>query len=199
LKAEFERAIRKNSRKEAHADVSASNAPESPLSLIYLDGDNFKEFNDTYDHLIGDMVIKKISGSFVDESIYRPIREGESYRYIVRPYDLAARFGGDEFCLFLPETDHPNALIVARRIREMLKAIDITDIIGADHVSHDLTSVSVSIGIATYPYPNNAADYMELIKFADHAMYGSKEGKKGHIFGYGSKGKLVNFDASQAT
>ncbi|OHD70702.1 MAG: hypothetical protein A2W19_12025 [Spirochaetes bacterium RBG_16_49_21] len=196
LKSEFERAIRKNERGEHQLNSSLSEMPLSTLSLIYLDGDNFKEINDTYSHLVGDMVLKKISGSFIDESIYKPIDEEQSYKYIIRPYDLAARFGGDEFCLFLPETEHKSVLVVARRIREMLKTINIADIVGSEQVAHNLTSVSMSIGIATYPHPNNAASYLELINYADYAMYGSKEEKKGHIFGYNAKGMLINFDAS---
>jgi two-component system cell cycle response regulator len=197
LKAEFERARRKNHRlenriKNSPLQVSTS----SNLSLIYLDGDNFKAINDTYNHLVGDMVIKKISSSFIDENIYKPINDDKSYKYIIRPYDMAARFGGDEFCVFLPETDHPSAVNVARRIREIIQAIDLTEIVGSDHIDRSLTSVSVSIGIATFPYPNNATNYEELINYADHAMYSSKEEKKGHIFGYDEQGKLNNFDTN---
>ncbi len=193
LKSEFERVIRKNSNHENQPHII--NGSKSYLSVIYLDCDNFKEINDTYSHLVGDMVLKKICSAFIDESVYRPVNgNGQLYKFIIRPYDLAARFGGDEFCIFLPETDHLSVLTVARRIRDMLKHISIADIVGADYNSTGRRNISVSMGIATYPYPNNITNYEELVALADYAMYGSKLEKKGDIFGYNQSGSLVNFD-----
>lgn len=191
LKSEYERVIRKNRGLECQGNAS----DQSCLSLIYIDADNFKEINDTYDHMAGDMVLKKISGSFVDESVYKPIAgNGLADKYILRPYDLAARFGGDEFCIFLPETNHHNVVTVARRIRDMLKHSDISEVVGSKSDKPLVRGISVSIGIATYPFPNKTADYQELITCADRAMYGSKTEKKGEIFGYDEHGDLVNFD-----
>ena len=191
LKSEFERVIRKNKGLEG----SANNTNPSCLSLIYIDADNFKQINDTYNHLAGDMVLKKISGSFIDESVYKPVNEnGKADKYILRPYDLAARFGGDEFCIFLPETNHASVMTVARRIRDILKNFDISEIVGSKTIDSRVRGISVSIGIATFPSPNDTIDYQELIACADNAMYGSKIEKKGDIFGYDTKGALVNFD-----
>ena len=128
------------------------------------------------------MVLKKISGSFIDESVYKPINNnGLAFKYIIRPYDLAARFGGDEFCIFLPETDHSSVLTVARRIRDMLRNIDISKITKSNNATLLISGISVSIGIATYPYSNNVVNHEELLTCADHAMYGSKREKKGDI------------------
>src|SRR4030042_4478153 len=195
LKSEFERAIRKN-KSDSSVDLEVPcNKCQSYLSLIYLDGDNFKEINDTYNRLVGDMVLKKIGGSFIDENLYKPLNgNGQSYKYIIRPYDLAARFGGDEFCIFLPDTDHANAVTVARRIRDMLRKIDMSEIVGADHVCQHVRCISVSIGVATYPYPNNVINYMDLINGADYAMYGSKNERLGHIYGYDQDGTIITFD-----
>lgn len=191
LKSEFERVRRKNIGRE----TSKNGSSPSYLSLIYIDADDFKRINDTYNHLAGDMVLKKISGSFIDENVYKPIAgNGQADKYILRPYDLAARFGGDEFCIFLPETDNVGVITVARRIREMLKNIDISEIVDAETTGPLARGISVSIGVATYPRPNNAADYMELIASADNAMYNSKIEKKGEIFGYNDAGAIINFD-----
>ncbi len=193
LKSEFERVIRKNRSSDNHDNNS--DGTKSSLSIVYLDCDNFKQINDTYSHLVGDMVLKKISSAFIDESVYRTLNgNGQAYKFIIRPYDLAARFGGDEFCIFLPETDHHSVLNVARRIRDMLKNISIADIVGTEQPIPDIIGISVSLGIATYPYPNNLTNYEELITLADYAMYGSKIEKKGDIFGYNQSGTLVNFD-----
>lgn len=193
LKSEFERVIRKN--KSIDNSENINGATKSFLSIIYLDCDNFKQINDTYSHLAGDMILKKICSAFIDESVYRPLNgNGQAYKYIIRPYDLAARFGGDEFCIFLPETDHFSVLTVARRIREMLKNIHVADVVGVDNFSGAIKGISISMGIATYPYPNNITNYEELVTLADYAMYGSKIEKKGDIFGYNQSGALVNFD-----
>ncbi|MCU0846401.1 MAG: diguanylate cyclase [Spirochaetes bacterium] len=183
LKTEFERVIRKNSIVEG-----------SHLSIIFFDGDNFKEINDKFNHLIGDQFLKKISSSFVDDSLYRFLDGNpQATNYIIRPYDIAARFGGDEFTIFLPETDHKNALVVARRIKKMLKEYDIAEIIG-DSSQVDFKGISLSIGIATYPFPNKVIDHIELISCADHAMYASKEKRIGEIFGYDAEGKILKLD-----
>lgn len=192
LKSEFERVIRKNKSLENQGGCETT---KSSLSVVYLDCDNFKQINDTYSHLAGDMILKKISSAFIDESVYRTLNgNGESFKFIIRPYDLAARFGGDEFCIFLPETDHSSVLTVARRIRAMLQNINIMDIIGTEQRTPATSGISVSIGIATYPDPNKVANFEELVTLADYAMYGSKIEKKGDIFGYNQSGTLVNFD-----
>jgi len=180
LKSEFERVRRRN--------VESEDDGRSYLSLIFIDGDNFKEINDTYSHLVGDHVLKLISSSFTEQNIYRSLGAND-VKYIIRPYDIAARFGGDEFLLFLPEADHPSAVNVARRIKKYIESINVDEIAGGDFSpKKTIDSFSISIGIATYPYPNEVNNHEDLIRMADNAMYSSKETRRGDIFGYDGAG-----------
>lgn len=196
LKIEFERVKRKNEKIHSlHGKRSDSSRAISYLSLLFFDGDNFKKINDSYSHLIGDQVLKRISSLFMDEALYKHIHNGEqTYVNIIRPYDIASRFGGDEFSIFLPETNHQNASIIAKRIRIMLKDLNFSEIVGLDDIKPDIKGISLSIGIATFPQPNYVENHKELIDLADSAMYVSKEKRKGEIFGYNSTGKIIQFD-----
>lgn len=188
LKAEFERVKRKNEK--LNNKDNNSFATISHLSLLFFDGDNFKNINDSYNHLVGDQVLKKISSLFIDESLYKYINnDSQNYANIIRPYDIASRFGGDEFSIFLPETNQENASIIAKRICKMLKAFDITEIIEENKVKPETRGISLSIGIATYPDPNNVENHKELIKLADAAMYASKEKRQGDIYACNSEGE----------
>ncbi len=192
LKSEFERVRRKNLELQELQRTYLTPPGQSYISLIFLDGDNFKTINDTYSHLVGDQVLKHLSSSFVDENIYDALHERqESIKYIIRPYDIAARFGGDEFSIFLPETDHTSALTVAQRIRDLVKKFNIADIVGEDAIVDSEFELTLSIGIATYPEPNRVQDFEELIQSADNAMYASKETRIGSIFGYNPEGVLI--------
>lgn len=196
LETEFMRTKRKNHEVSSrNYGVTTSSRALSHLSIIYLDADNFKEINDTYSHLTGDMVLKRISSSFIDESLYNIINNNEDnpYKYIIRPYDLAARFGGDEFCLFLPETDHNSAMIVAHRIRNLIHNIDLSTIVSENRILSTLNKITLSIGVSTFPNPNVVTNFEELVDLADAAMYASKALKKGDIYGYSETGELKKY------
>jgi diguanylate cyclase (GGDEF)-like protein len=196
LKSEFERTRRKNP-KDIPPDSNSNSTAQtlSHLSLLFFDADNFKKINDSYNHLIGDQVLKKIGSLFMDESLYKHIYDSSrDPSNIIRPYDIASRFGGDEFAIFLPETDHENASVIARRIRMMLGEFNMTEIVGANEIKQDTKGLSLSIGISTYPQPNLVENHKDLIDLADTAMYLSKENRKGEIFGYSSTGKIIQLD-----
>ena len=126
-----------------------------PLSLLMFDVDDFKLINDGFGHTVGDVVLSELCGT---------VRE------TLRPSDLFARFGGDEFAIILPHTDMHGACAVADRIMSRVRGLTIpTDEEGA-------IQCSISIGIADYsPTDASAAD---LLRRADERLYAAKrEGK----------------------
>jgi diguanylate cyclase (GGDEF)-like protein len=124
-------------------------ATRLPLSLLVLDLDHLKEVVDTYGHLVGSRTIATV-GRLIAEQL--------------RPGDVAARFGGDEFVVVLPSTDTAAARVVAERIREVVAGCE-----RPDGLDVDMRPVTVSIGIATAPA--HAADPDGLFRAADGAMY----------------------------
>jgi diguanylate cyclase (GGDEF)-like protein len=195
LRSEFERVKRKNKIQDSDTTGPAAKEVQSYLSLIFIDCDNFKLINDNFSHLDGDRVLKSISISFIDETIYdfKDTKAADG-RFIIRPYDIASRFGGDEFSIYLPETNHENAVVVARRIRSIMDEVKVSRIVGHAAASAGVDRISLSIGVATYPFPNFVMDHSELLALADQAMYASKENRTGEIFGFNDRGKMTRFD-----
>jgi diguanylate cyclase (GGDEF)-like protein len=129
------------------------------LSLIMLDIDDFKEFNDTYGHPRGDNVLKGIS---------------EIIRKNLREIDVAARYGGEEFVLVLPETDAEGAAAVGERIRAEMEQHAVK---GAEEIP--ATVKTVSVGVATFPF--HATTPTKLLEAADRAMYSAKKEGKNRV------------------
>ena len=120
------------------------------FSVAMIDVDHFKECNDTYGHLAGDTVLKKIS---------------ERLKCSVREVDMVARYGGEEFCVVLPETTKKLAVSVAERL---LRAVGSNDI----DANGKKIKITVSVGVATYP--KDGTDVASLIDKADTALYKAK-------------------------
>jgi len=129
-----------------------------PLSLLFIDLDGFKQVNDTHGHLAG-------SKALVEASVI--------IRGSARETDIAARYGGDEFSVVLPDTGQEGALSVAERIRDRICACRF---LASDGLSVHLTA---SIGVATLP--DVAASAEELLRAADVAMYRVKDAGKNGI------------------
>jgi len=132
------------------------------LSFLMVDIDHFKNYNDTYGHLVGDAVLKDIVN----------LLKGNT-----REVDLVGRFGGEEFCVILPETGQGEAQLVAERIRYIIekhkfKAYD------------ELTDVTVSIGMASYP--DDAKSMDALIENSDKALYRAKNEGRNRVSLYNS-------------
>ncbi len=124
---------------------------EDQISLLILDVDHFKHFNDTYGHPEGDRVLKTVA-RLIEKS--------------VREIDIPARYGGEEFVVICPGKAGTSALVPAERIRKAIEAFDFR--INGVHVP-----ITVSLGAACYP--ENATTKAELIKKSDTALYYSKE------------------------
>lgn len=130
-----------------------------PISMLFIDIDNFKDYNDFNGHQKGDEVLKRVA---------------ELIKNSVRKEDVVARYGGEEFAVILPTTCKNTGLTIAQKVRE---AIQDTYIIGQENQPSG--NLTVSIGMATYP--DNAKDEVELIKSADDALYRAKFFKKNRV------------------
>ncbi|MDU6853257.1 MAG: diguanylate cyclase [Zhenhengia sp.] len=147
----FQDALREN--------IYVASQSNQPISMLFLDIDNFKYYNDLNGHQKGDEVLKEVA----------KLIEGS-----VRKGDLVARYGGEEFAIILPNTDREESIKVAETVR---KKVQDTYIMGQEN--QPTGNLTISIGIATYP--DNAKDELGLIKSADDALYRAKFFKKNRV------------------
>ncbi|XYD11933.1 diguanylate cyclase (plasmid) [Methylobacterium sp. NMS12] len=131
-----------------------------PLSLILVDADCFKGFNDTYGHPRGDEALRLIAGS---------IRSAAN-----RASDLVFRIGGEEFAIILPEIRTPGAEVVAERIRAAVAGWAVP------HVVNPHAVLTVSCGVASVP-ETSALDAAALVTMADEALYGAKQAGRNQV------------------
>jgi two-component system, chemotaxis family, response regulator WspR len=131
------------------------------ISILMIDVDEFKRYNDTYGHLAGDEVLKRISKT-ISESVSRPA-------------DLAARFGGEEFIVVLPVTALPGAIAMGERLRGNIESLGI-----AHSTSCVGNHVTVSVGVAS-TIPQRADEYLRLIELADSALYEAKRAGRNKV------------------
>ncbi|MBU0665846.1 MAG: diguanylate cyclase [Nanoarchaeota archaeon] len=135
-----------------------------PLSLVFFDVDNFKKYNDTFGHLEGDYVLKKIARNLMEST---------------RLTDLAVRFGGEEMVLLLPETTFDAAYNLADRLRERISSAPYSP------KKDFIKSVTVSGGVATYNPPSKGdfnISINQIVKAADDALYKAKLAGKNQIW-----------------
>jgi diguanylate cyclase (GGDEF)-like protein len=138
-------------RRQLPHEVERARTFNVPLSLLLFDIDDFKQINDSFGHVLGDVVLSELCGA---------VRE------TLRPTDSLARFGGDEFAVILPHTDLAGATTVADRVLRRIRGLAIpTDDEGS-------IRCSVSIGVAEYSRADPSAE--ELVRRADERLYQSK-------------------------
>lgn len=131
--------------------LSVAGRYKQPLSIVMIDVDHFKKFNDTHGHAFGDKVLRLMA-----EVLTRTVRES----------DTVGRWGGEEFILVLPNTDMEGAYHVAEKVRMAVAGCSIMAISGIPQ------GVTISQGVSTYPH--SAQTIKELIESADNALYQSK-------------------------
>jgi diguanylate cyclase (GGDEF)-like protein len=148
--------------REATAEVTRAVRTRTPLAVALLDIDRFKVINDTYGHLAGDQVLKELARSLDS---------------VLRDYDRAGRFGGEEFSLLLPQTRAVDAFRIAERVRASIAGLSII-VPGA--TGGERVHVTVSIGVAALD-SGCKREYSELMAAADAALYRAKSGGRDQV------------------
>jgi diguanylate cyclase (GGDEF)-like protein len=139
---------------EAEAEIARAIRTRSPVSVALVDIDHFKAVNDTYGHLVGDTVLRAVT---------------DAIREHLRSYDVAGRFGGEEFVLLLPQADEAAALAIAERLRTHIAAMPIP----IEDDAGTCVRLTVSVGIAALD--GTARELTDLLAAADSALYYAKE------------------------
>ncbi|AXV17769.1 hypothetical protein CYG48_18350 (plasmid) [Neorhizobium sp. SOG26] len=148
-----------NARFETMVEEAKTN--RSSLSLLMVDADRFKLFNDTYGHAAGDECLRQIA------DVIR--------KCVTRPTDVACRYGGEEIAVLLANMDEPGALSVAEKIRRMIR------ILAIPHSANAPACVTVSIGVATASAASAALNAQSLFTAADAALYKAKKGGRNQV------------------
>lgn len=144
-------------------EVATAKRQGRPLCAIMMDIDFFKKFNDTYGHTAGDIVLKSVSNCIKNS---------------IREYDIASRYGGEEFVILLPSTDINAAYTVAERLRKNVEdtKVDIPNETTGE-IEYTL-SVTISLGVYQYKETDTA---QELYQNADKGLYASKEAGRNRV------------------
>lgn len=141
-----------------HREVERSRRLGSALSVVMIDLDHFKDVNDRYGHAMGDAVLRGVSAT---------LRSG------IRAMDLAGRYGGEELCLVLPDTDAVGAATVAESLRAAIAAQPYED-------AQQSVNVTASFGVAAFHKENRDSAEL-LLRAADAALYRAKTGGRNRV------------------
>lgn len=138
-------------------ELHRASSLQRPVSLIIMDLDKFKIYNDTFGHLSGDKLLAQI---------------GQILRHHTRPIDLPARYGGEEFSIILPNVGIDEAAIIAENLRQVIEKSNFPD-----HSGSFNAKITASFGVATYDpqlLPKQP-DVEKIISIADKALYKAKQ------------------------
>jgi diguanylate cyclase (GGDEF)-like protein len=148
--------------RQAMTEVVRAVRTKTALAIAVLDIDRFKVVNDTYGHLVGDQVLKEIARTLTSQ---------------LRDYDLAGRFGGEEFTLLLPQTRAVDAIRIAERIRSTIAGLSI---IAPGAEGGERVQVTVSIGVAALDSGTDR-QFAQLMAAADAALYRAKSSGRDQV------------------
>ena len=149
----------------AGEEIERSLRHQEPLSVLMVDIDHFKEFNDTYGHATGDRVLQTVARAMQDA---------------LRKPDICARHGGEEFAVLLPSTPGENAYHVAERVRRTLSGTRYTGLgLPAE------ANITISVGVATCP--RDATELDALMELADKALYRAKAAGRDQVVLHGAE------------
>jgi len=140
-------------RRRLRGEWARASRYHTPLSLVFLDIDNFKQLNDEQGHQAGDRILGELATLVTGGA---------------RANDVAARYGGEEFSIILPHTDGEMAVRVAERIRRAVSEF----VFNSDDKP---TRITVSVGVATFPSTEGLETVDDLVRAADLAMYRAKD------------------------
>ena len=141
---------------EAEVEIARAVRTGTPLALALVDIDHFKAVNDTYGHLVGDKTLRAVTDALQSQ---------------LRSYDVAGRFGGEEFAILLPHARGDDALHVAERLRAHIAGMSIP--IGDDPEHGSAVRVTISVGVASLDGANR--ELTDMLAAADAALYYAKE------------------------
>jgi diguanylate cyclase (GGDEF)-like protein len=131
---------------------------KTPVGIIMLDIDHFRDFNNTYGHEAGDVVLREIGAQLQSQ---------------IRGEDITCRYGGEEFILILPEANLEVTVQRAERIREAIKSIRV------DYRRQPLGVISISLGVAIFPEHSSTVE--GILKKADEALYKAKHNGRDRV------------------
>ncbi len=141
---------------EAEAEIARAVRTRSPLAVALIDIDHFKMVNDTYGHLAGDKALRAVT---------------DALREQLRSYDLAGRFGGEEFAILLPQTREDHAVSIADRLRMHIAGMSVP--VSDDGKPENCIRLTVSVGVA--PLDDTNRELTDLLAAADSALYLAKQ------------------------
>ena len=145
-------------------ELARTGRERQPLSLLMIDVDRFKAYNDRYGHQAGDSCLKLVANCLREAAL--------------RPGDSLARYGGEEFVAILPNTDEDGAFVLAERLRRTLRDLALP------HEGSEKGIVTVSIGIASYAATVLYRHDDELLRRADEALYDAKAAGRDRVTGW---------------
>jgi diguanylate cyclase (GGDEF)-like protein len=148
---------RKHLMETLENEVARSKRHKHDFSVLVIDIDHFKEYNDTYGHLAGDEVLSRLATVFKES---------------VRSCDYVARYGGEEFILVLPEIGPEDGVKAAERIRKK---------VAKESFAGDGETIQVTVSVGVASYPKDGDDSQSIIRHADTALYKSKESGRNRV------------------